>query len=478
MRDGLSCRHLKRAYLPPAFLYMAVFSTTALAGSIPGLPPMQPPDLQGNFQLQVSNDFFSVITNLDDYRTQQISLTGYFADDWLLVFDQSIMTARGPNRDLPDPPGLEGRLDQQSLSLGYRPWYQHSDRQTNQILFGGGFRRYGNFSGARIQNGAHYLFNSKPVDLPYVNTERTDAVAWIRISHQDFPWPQTHNRDWWLGYWLDGTVLLTSDAQSDGMIGAFGVWRYQDWEVWSGPRAEWRSGYDGDVVQESVAAHEQGVSWVLGIAYGPVRFETSAGLGTNDNSYGSLILSANADQNLIATQDTSQWAYQFTVLIPNFAIQNQFRWSPDKWRSEQGATYSLVFDYIYGTDARDDAGTSYTISNQYILGAEMRYSGHHRREWFQPYVMLGTGYRSEYIDGEGGLQSQQSPTVGSVVVAIDAGVRFHMSGKTDAWQVQLVVGATGWLPLQERQVSLNGQTLNLLQDGAAWYSGVSASFSY
>lgn len=456
---------------------LSFYPNFLLAGEIPGTITLEPPDLQGDFRFKFSNDFFGIANNQDDFRTQQTILSAKVSNDWLLIYDQSILTYRGPNPGLADPPGSEGRLDQQSLSLAYRIHYDQTPLTINQVYTGGGFRSYGDFGGAAIQNGAHRLFEDEIVTLPYIGTDRTDAVVWVQFSRQHyFSKPLISN--WRHGYWLDGAALVTSDGQLDGHLAMLGVLRRHQWEVWTGPRVDWRNGYDRDIVQRATAEHERGVAWLVGIALGPVRLETSYGLGNNDNSYGSLMLSAEANTSSIHKITGSHWDYQFAILTPRIGVQNQVRWSPEKWVTANDTAYSLVVDYRYGTAARDSSGNSYNISNQFIIGAEARFAGQDKTAWVHPYIMLGAGYRSEYIDGQSMLVGQQSSRADSPTLVADAGLRFRMAGKQQRWQVDMVAGVTGWLPVDEKYVDFNGQATKILKADTSWFFGVSSSFSY
>lgn len=458
---------------------MISYSPTMLAGDIPGVPITQPPSLHQDFQIQLSNDFFTLFTNADDFRTQQITLSTYVSDDWLVVLDQSLLTLRGPQHDLPDPPGMEGRLDQLSASLAYRTYYYKNANNIDQLLFGAGLRAYGNFEGARIQSGVHRMLNNDLVNLPYVATERTDALIWLRASRQRYfstTSVELNSANWRFGYWLDTTALQTSDGQFDATLGGYGLIRYRDLDIWYGLRGDWREGYNRDIVQHSVAEQERGVSLALGIAYGPLRLESIEGIGDNRNSYGRLVLSAQSDLTLAPDLKGPTIAYQFGLLSPEVAVQNQLRWSPQQ--TQNLYRYSLVFDHRYGTAALNDRATQFNMSNQLIVGMETAFSGQAQQDWLQPYAMLGAGYRSEYIEGQDVLLGQQSEKVSSAVIVADTGIRLHLSGKKNNWRLQFLLGITGWIPLQSKDVSFNGEQLRILQSDLSWISGINMVWRY
>jgi len=447
------------------------------AGDIPGLPVIQPPSLQGDRQLQIGNDFFSALNNDDDFRTTQFSLSGYLTDNWMVVAERSILTVRGPTRNKKDPAGTEGRLDQLSFSLAYRSYFQETQNNIDQILVGTGIRRVGNFSGAKIQNGAHRLLEDTLLELPYVATKRTDAVLWLRASRQHYFTNASNNSNWKYGYWLDGSALISSDGQSDGTIGVYGLFHYQGLDLWTGLRSDWRSGYERDIVQRLTAQHERGMAMAVGISYGPVRLETIEGIGDNTNSFGRLVLTATRDKTVNPDIKGSLFAYQFSILTPKIAIQTQFRWSKANWRSENFARYSVITDHRKATPALNDNATEFNISRQIIVGVEAAAIGT-AISWIQPYLMFGVGNRSEYIEGQGNLAALQSEKVNSAVIVSDVGIRFQLANKANSWIVQLQLGLTGWYPLQKKQVIFNNKLVRVLKPDASAMAGVNVSFNF
>ncbi len=460
------------------FIFLLFCSTRLYAGDIPGIPIVQPPGLHEDFQIQLSNDFFSLLANADDFRTQQISLSAKLSDKWLFIFDQSLLTLRGAQYDQPDPIGTEGRLDQLSVSLAYQFYHQQHKSNIDQLLIGTGLRSYGNFDGARIQNGVHRMLNNDLVNLPYVDTERTDVVIWLRASKQHYFTSENKevNSSLRLGYWLDGSALFTTDVQFDATLGAYGLLKLFDIDFWYGLRGDWREGYDRDIVQQSVAEHERGVSLALGFAYGSLRLETIGGVGDNDNSFGRLVLTASNDPGTDKSISGPTIAYQFGLLSPEVAIQNQLRWSPQE--SNKPYRVAWVFDYRYGTASTNDTATQFNISQQYVLGVDVSLASKSSADWLQPYFMIGAGYRSEYLEGQGVLASEQSNKVSSPVLVGDLGLRLYMAGKPNKWQLQFQLGLTGWVPLQSEQVDFNNQRVEVLKTDTSWTSGVSIMWQY
>ncbi len=459
------------------FFAFFAFTKSSHAGEIPGLPTIQPPSLQGSIQLQVGNDFFSVFKNRDDFRTQQMSLSGFITDNWLVIVDQSMLTNRGPQHDEADPPGTEGRLDQFSMSVAYRSWFHQIDSDIDQVLLGVGFRSVGNFNVVRIQNGAHRLLKESLINLPYVSTDRTDAVIWLRASRQDYFSKSATDSNLKLGYWLDGSILQSSDGQSDGTIGTFGLLNYKDWNFWAGLRGDWRSGYDRDIVQQATADHESGLSMAVGIAIGPIRLETIEGVGDNDNSFGRMVLTASKDSAINSDTTGSQFSYQFSMLTPSIALQTQFRWSASSWRFKDNVRYSAVVDYRNATPAINNVATQFNISKQTILGAEATLIKTTIKDWMQPYIMFGIGNRSEYIEGQGNLAGKLSEEVSSNVIAGDIGVRFFMAGKKNSWFLQLQLGFTAWYPFEEKSVTFDGQSISVLEADTSGMIGVNLTYS-
>ncbi len=461
-----------------ALFVLTAFSITLHAGDIPGLPVVQPPGLQGDLQLQVGNDFFSILNNTDDFRTQQFSISGFVTDRWLLVVDQSILTVRGPNRTKPDPAGTEGRLDQYSISMAYQSYFKQSQLNIDQILIGTGLRSVGEFNGAKIQHGAHRLFKDESITLPYVTTERTDAVVWLRASRQHYFTNNSNDSNWQPGYWLDGSALLSSDGQSDGMLGIYGLLHYKYWDFWTGLRGDWRTGYDRDIVQKLTAEQERGFAIAVGISIGPLRLETIEGIAGNENSFGRMVLTASSDKAVKPDSKGALFAYQFAMLNPEIALQTQFRWSASSWRFTNSARYSVVFDHRYGTPTLDNSPTQFNISSQIIVGVEAAVIGKSTNDWFQPYLMLGVGNRSEYIEGDDILTGQQSEKVNSEVFVADLGVRFFLAGSANSWMIQLQLGLTGWYPFQKKQVIFNGESITVLKADTSGMAGVNFMFYY
>lgn len=461
------------------FVFLA-FSLNTRAGDIPGIPSTLPPGLHEEFQIQLSNDFFTLLDNADDFRTQQTSISAYLNSNWMLILDQSLLTVRGPRPELPDPPGTEGRLDQISASLAYQYYRKEQSDKLDQLLLGAGLRSYGDFAGARIQNGVHRILNDDLLDLPYVDTSRTDAVVWLRGSHHRYLFPTDKaptKSNWRLGYWLDGSALQTSDGQFDATLGAYGLVKYKEMDAWFGLRGDWRNGYDRDLVQQAVAEHESGAALAFGLAYGPVRLETVEGIGDNSNSFGRIVLSARHDPEMAGGLSGPVIAYQFGLLSPEVAVQNQLRWSPHR-QSRHSYRYALVFDHRYSTAAKNNNATQFNISQQYAVGIEASIAEMTRYQWIQPYLMVALGYRSEYLEGQGTLAGIQSDKADSAVLLSDAGVRLHMAGRADSWRLQFQLGLTGWLPLSSEDVNFNNQRVEILKSDTSWISGISIVWRY
>jgi hypothetical protein len=103
-----------RIELPVACL-AAVFAQVApnlsSAGEISGLPSHLPPTVRADYLYFLGNDFAASGTS-DDYRTEQMMVSGRFRESWLAVLEHSILT-----RDDLDV-GNRARIDTMTLSLG------------------------------------------------------------------------------------------------------------------------------------------------------------------------------------------------------------------------------------------------------------------------------------------------------------------------------------------------------------------------
>lgn len=206
-------------------------SASAGGGQIAGTPSQAPPTIARDYELNFSNDFLGRGGAVDDFRTQQIVLTAWFANGWLALLDHSILTLGDAN--------AAGRLDQLSGSLGYRLIDDTGPQRRNSLTLGAGFRSSGKFAGERMQNGFHRLVGSSVETLPYVATRRTDATVWLDAERYRLLQPASGSgwmSRWNRGYWVRGNTLLTSDGQWDAGLGIYAVASGNAIDLWLGLR--------------------------------------------------------------------------------------------------------------------------------------------------------------------------------------------------------------------------------------------------
>ncbi len=275
------------AALPAWLGGLALLSTAALAGEIAGAPPLTLPSIQPRAELLLSNDAFGRGGDVDDFRTQQLMFSAAVAPRWQLTLDHSVLTLEEQSA-LP-----QGRLDQFSGSLGFNVLDRRGRSQWTKLSLGGGFRAHGQLAGERIQNGVHRLFTSSIVDVPYVRTQRTDLIAWVRGERlgmlKTLSLPQWLGGAFETGYWLHGTMLASTDGQWDGVAGAVLTAHRGGFETWLGLRGDWRSGYDRDPVQRFTADNETGGYVTFGLRVGPLLIETNQGFD-DDAAFGRISL--------------------------------------------------------------------------------------------------------------------------------------------------------------------------------------------
>lgn len=135
-------------------------------------------------------------------------------------------------------------------------------------------------------------------------------------------------------------------------------------------------------------------------------------------------------------------------------------------------------DYRTASPSVNDLATKFILSDQLLLGIEANFNTPGRHSWINPYIMVGAGYRSEMIEGLAVLDGQKSQKVGSAVIVLDVGARFNMTGDQNRWLIQLQLGLTGWLPLNEQQVEFNRQFETLLKPDLSLSMGISASLIF
>jgi hypothetical protein len=86
-------------------------------------------------------------------------------------------------------------------------------------------------------------------------------------------------------------------------------------------------------------------------------------------------------------------------------------------------------------------------------------------DWVSTYGVVGAGWRSEKLLGDGLLAGETSETVGKVTVTIGTGLRFAAADLGRGWRYRLQLGVTGWLPAGSAEVQFAGQPVEIHKTG-------------
>ncbi len=464
-------------------LMIAVASGKSHAGEIPAVPPRLPPILLDTLHLNWGNDVFTLGGTQDDFRTQQVFLSARLSDRWILSIDHSILTFRGPTRNEPDPIGTEGRLDQLSTSFGYMLYQRQEPSFELETSSGLGFRASGNLAGARIQNGFHRLIDNGLIDLPYVDTERTDGLIWLQGNLQYLKphvmpdWLGWLGADWRSGYWLYAATLATTDLQWDGTANVSALAAKGPWKLWLGLRADWREGYDRDIVQTATAANEEGTSFSFGLALGSLVLETTQNLDS-DTGFGRVGFNADPAMAHSFSGRKSGFGTQFSIFIPEVYFQLQGRWLPSFLNSASvwgGRLYSIV-DARYGEPPLGNSTEVFVESMQLTVGGEWETEIRGVSPWIKPYIGLSLGWRREQVVGDEELSDVKSDAVDRAVLVGDAGLRFDMAGNRRSWHLQLLLGLSGWVPLNDARVMFHDSFMRIQKPDVSAVTGFTLSF--
>ena len=463
------------------FFLLLLLTRQVSAGDITGAPAIIPPEVLGDFTFVWSNDFLGRGGGSeDDYRTQQLGLQFEVSPRWGLVFDHSILTASGNN---PLLPGSSGRLDQMSLSLMYEVYrYQSSPDNLGLIETGAGVRAYGDYGGSRGQNGLHRLLNNSINDSPYIDTETSMAIFWLKGDYQKlYPLSLIENLEttWRAGFWLNATGLISTQQQWDTALSANTVVRNQDAILWLGIREDWRENYDMDFVQQVTALSETGTSLTFGLGAGPVLFETAQGLDDNV-SYGRLVFTSVENEYATASYPLqADNAISINILVPDVELELQYRrvlpYRPESLGQPQAW---LVFGMRYGQPAYQTSFDIFTEVQQFALGVEFEWQDQERYQLAWPYLGLLLGQRTEQLKADRGtLAGQESDKVSSAVLEVGAGIRFNLYPRKK-WQLLFQLGLIGHYPFSSQTVVFDQAQHDLLEPGMGVNYGFSVNFGF
>ncbi len=471
---------------------LVLMNHQAHAGDISGAPAMVPPEILGDFSSLWSNNVINTGFEPDEYRTQQIGLQFDISPRWGLVFDYSILTA---DLDNPVLPGFVGRLDEINLSLMHELYRAHPDANNFAVLeMGAGIRAYGDYDGNRIQNAFHRLINNGVNHYPYVETETSMAIFWLKGDYQKlYPLPLGREQEnaWQAGYWFSTTGLVSGEGQRDAALSANAVMRNQIMTFWLGLREDWREDYELDFVQQATALSESGTSFTFGFGLGPLVFETALGLD-DKLSYSRLIWTAVENEYTSAGYSVqADNAMALNYLLPDIEAELQYRRTLSHRMELFGQPHTwFVFELHYGEPAYEEfvdvndplqqttVTSMYSEIHQIAVGVdfEWRKQQYFRRAW--PYLTLLAGQRTEKLKADSGATSgQESEKVSSAVLEVSSGIRYNVySWKNGQFLFQL--GITGNYPLASETVTFAQTQRELLQPNLSMNLGFSLNFGF
>jgi hypothetical protein len=449
-----------------ALIFTILGPAMATAGDIPGLPTMTPPLVDRQLELSFSNDFLGRGGSVDDFRTQQITLSAAIAERWVAVFDHSVLTLSDPAQP--------GRIDQLSASLGYRLVESSRDRSLNRLVGGIGFRSAGDFAGERMQNGFHRLIDSDIENLPYSALDDTYLTAWLDAER--YAVIRDDAGGWRLAWNLRGRALVTSDGQFDATASALLVAGKRFFDAWGGLRHDWRTGYE-EPVQRATADAEADTAVVLGMRFGSMVIETVQQLN-NDASFGQLRFLASQHDSPAINSRPARLGLELGFLLPDVHVRLAGRLrsailvpSHSAWRE------SVVLSVDVGEPQHSAGPTVFIDSTQLGIAFEWERSLASSSDWLSGYVSFGAGWREEQLIGDGALAGERSETSSSAVVLGSAGLRFHASELGSRWRYRIQTGITAWAPTDKSVVTLDGLDLPVLEPGVSFVVGFSFDFS-
>ncbi len=441
-----------------------------ITGEIPGLPPQLPPFIDRDLEVTFGNDFLGRGGSVDDFRTQQIIITAKLSEKWIALLDHSILTLSDET--------TPGRVDQLSGSLGYQVINTMNDRTVSKVFVGVGFRGVGDLAGERMQNGFHRLVGIDIKDLPYSDTESTDATAWFDADHYRRFGNSSKTSSpgkWQTGYWLRASSLVTSGGQWDSAAGLFAVTSRPAIDIWLGVRRDWRHGYEGAVLSETAAA-EDDLAIVFGARFGALVLETVQQLN-NDASYGQLRMVSSGVRTNIPTSRNSRWGLEAGFLLPNVQVRlasryrkHVFTGAASRWRE------AIVIAVSYGEPQYEDNASIFVHSRQFDIGFDFERSLHEQSGWLSAYGGASAGWRSERLVGANALEGENSDSVSRAVLSVGTGLRIDAANMGERWNFRIQLGLIGRLPIQDAEFRIGNTTLRVQKPAIDFLLGMTFDF--
>ena len=450
-----------RPYL--ALAALCILGSPAVAGEVSGLPPHLAPTTSPDYSFYLGNDFLASGTS-DDFRTQQIIVTATLEDRWILLLDHSILTRTSPVN------GLPARIDQMSLSLGYKLINERSPEGSQSLMMGVGARGVGNFEGSRIQNGVHALIESETSTLPYAQTRQTDATLWALGERHKILRKAAGTgwiSGWDTGYWVRGGALATADGQFDGVAGLYAIASRPGFDLWLGARRDWREGYNADNVQIETAAAESKMAIAYGARLGSVVLEVVQ-RSDSEASYGQMSFVTSAATRKSPLERNLRGDVQLGLYLPHMMFQLAGRWhsriftdANSVWRE------SILVDLRAGRPQLGRDVTRFVDTAQLTAGLEFSRPISPSVPWLRFYSAASLGWRREQLVGEGDLAGVRSEAVDKAVLQADIGIEIDTTSIGSHWRHSLRFGLSGWLPTESVVVTDGGIPSELQRAGAS-----------
>lgn len=441
------------------------------AGEISGLPTHLPPTLRPDYLLYFGNDFLSPGTN-DDFRTQQISASGRFADRWFAAADLSMFTRQETATQ------SSGRIDSLTFSLGYEVLKTAPFAWQTSVMAGTAVRSVGNFAGARIQNGFHRLVGSGISVEPYTGTRSTDPAGWALAETYRSLRPARGDGffdRWDIGAWGRAGVFASTGGQFDAVAGAYLVASRAGFDIWTGIRRDWRSGYGDDFVLAAAADEESSAAFSWGLRWGALVIETVA-RQNSEASYGQISFVSAPSTRGAPAERPQQVELLVGLEPPQMTISAALRYATNLLTGGTSVWREWVFGEIRAGQPQYGGDTSRFVETfQGVLGLELARTLQ-PVSWLSFYANAGLGYRSERLFGLAELTGQRAGSTGSGVLSGGAGLEIDAARLSRHWRFRLRLGATGWLPFSDATVSLDSEQARLLEPGASISLGWGFSF--
>jgi len=434
----------------------------AHAGEISGLPPHLAPTVTPDYQVFLGNDFAASGTS-DDFRTEQMIVSGRLGAHWLATLDHSIMT----RADIGE--SQRARIDTATVAVGYEFLAQESATRRSTVAGGVALRAVGNFEGERIQNGFHRLIGSDTESFPYTDTRDAAPAAWLLAQHY-YRFRRTAGRrlfpGWDTGYWARAGLFAAANGQVDAAAGVYGVASHGPIDLWLGVRRDWRRGYGADFVLRETAAEEDALAVSLGVRFGALIIETVQRIDSAA-SYGQLsFIAAPVLRGEPAAPPRGD--LQASLQLPQVTFQLAGRWyrrlatGPDSiWRE------ALLAEVRGGEPQLGRDPSLFVDTTQVSFGIEWSRPVPARGDRLRFYANGGAGLRYERLLGREQLSGEMSERIARAVLVAESGFEVDAARLSANTRLRLRLGITGWLPASDATVIFGSSTATLQESGAA-----------